>query len=92
MNTKVPLNLDLSINCEKSQEQAIDLLHYLHQVKDSIDYSTDYSVQVLLPLKDGGFLRLGISDANEKECVIFVDRYEGLHIVGGKNLQTGKDF
>lgn len=66
----------------------------LEQVPGALNYDGDASMQVLLPLNGGGYLRIGIADHDVAETpgAFFVDRYEGLPIVGATSLQTGKVF
>ena len=96
MNTKVPINLDLAIVANKigSGDQTIDLVSHLKQVVGAIDYDGEASVQVLLPLQGGGYIRIGVTDndvSSHRNC-LWADRYKGLAIKGETNLQTGEKF
>ncbi len=83
---------------ETSEKDAIDLISSLMKVTGALDYSGDASIQVLLPLASGGYLRIGVTDddvankISDEYNVLWADRYEGLPIVGETNLQTGKKF
>lgn len=91
----VPLDLNLHARYNREDEKSIvDLVDYLKQVEGAISYDSDSCCQVLLPLKGGGHLRIGVSDHKEAlfPFSIWADRYQGLPIQGNLNLQTGETF
>lgn len=86
----VPLDLNLTIRHHTDDGgSVVDLISHLKQVEGAKSYDGEGSCQVLLPLKGGGYLRIGTTDENDS---FWVDRYGGLPIQGGRNLQTGKPF
>ena len=58
----------------------IELIYQLLKVKGAINYSSDASMQVLLPTEDGKYLRVGVTDDDVAEVKgIWFDYYEGLN-------------
>ena len=85
------LKLDIAVD---NESDAMNLIHALKNVTGAQSYDGDASIQVLLPLVGGGFIRIGITDVDltDNIPIIWADRYQGLPIVGNTNLQTGKQF
>lgn len=86
------LKLNIQIVDERS---GIDLITALKTVSGALVYDGDASIQVLLPLASGGYLRVGMTDSDLNDDgvpAIWADRYQGLPIVGGTNIQNGKSF
>jgi len=54
------------------------LIRALKKVKGAIPYDGDASVQVLLPQKDGGTLRVGVTDDDVSDGELWFDNYRGL--------------
>lgn len=81
-----PLDFAVEVDCSES---AYDLLRALRGVQGSLDYDGDASLQVLLPLEGGGYLRVGITDADLKndQLSIWADRYGGLPLAGSESIQ-----
>ncbi len=55
------------LNSDEAQFQAGLLIEELKEVKGAINYDGDASVQVLLPLNNGKFLRIGMTDDDVAE-------------------------
>lgn len=64
-----------------TDEKAIELIDLLKKVPGAVDYSGDASYQVVIPLKDGTHVRIGITDDDVAPGQGFwFDQYEGLKI------------
>ena len=87
MYDPVPLDLKLSLEI-KNPEKIFDLIRVLKQVEGALNYDGDASIQVLLPLKGGGCIRIGSTDNDLTDTPdsVWVDRYDGLAFNGG-NIQ-----
>lgn len=74
-------------------DAAYDTIRSLRELDGAMDYSGECSLQTLVPLSGGGSVRVGKTDndVGEPHC-LWMDRYEGLNVVGGISLQTGKQF
>ncbi len=60
--------------------QACELIQHLKKIKGSVCYDGDASVQVVVPLIDGTWLRVGITDDDVAERPgLWFDFYEGLN-------------
>lgn len=62
-----------------TKKQEALLMLELCNIKGSVDYSGDASWQVLLPTKGGGYLRVGITDADVGTGRLWFDYYEGFN-------------
>ena len=76
-----------------TDEQANDLIHFLKQVPGAVSYDGEVSSQVVLPLKNGGHIRIGITDSDvAEEQGLWFDKYEGLKLEGCPEGELVKYF
>lgn len=59
----------------------IKLISELKKIKGAISYDGDASSQVLLPVKDGRHLRIGVTDDDVGSGKLWFDYYEGLQLI-----------
>ncbi len=63
-----------------TDSQAVDLILLLQKIPGAIDYSGECSIQVVIPLKNGEWLRIGITDDDVADTKgLWFDQYEGLN-------------
>ncbi len=66
-----------------TNNEAVHLICMLQQIEGAIDYSGECSVQVVIPLKNGKHLRLGVTDSDVAATQgLWFDQYEGLKMAG----------
>lgn len=90
------MSFDFKITIRYKQEDSdsvIGLIAKLKAVAGAKSYDGDASTQVLLPLAGGGYLRVGTTnyDVAEVPFSLWADRYQGISVYGGTNLQIGEN-
>jgi hypothetical protein len=76
-----------------TDEQAQELIALLKKVPGAISYDGDASSQVVLPLKNGNHVRIGITDNDVAPGQgLWFDQYEGLKVEGCPEGELTKYF
>ncbi len=65
----------------KENNDPCDLIRQLLKIEGAYNYSGDHSFQVKIPLKNGSFLRVGITDKDVGSGKLWHDFYKGLKIL-----------
>ena len=61
------------------EKNEFKFLKELLEIEGAFDYSGNCSSQVVIPKKNGGFIRIGITDDDVGSGKLWFDNYEGLN-------------